>query len=174
MSKKYQSGKLKGEASLHENAKNDNVVGNEKNVEGTTTSKSEKLYECIDAEGYLLPQESLKIEEDGGSSSVASDTTQKEKQEWLKKGSIRSVYQELSIYSKDASHEQHGRDSDTKAYFPLLHQKDEESIYDEVEAVIPAEGLCGAKFIPVEQPPSAYDEVIINGGKFTLQIFNTF
>ena len=46
--------------------------------------------------------------------------------------------------------------------------KNDEQIYDEVETLIPS-SMPGAKIIPIEEPASAYDEVIINDSEYTCQ-----
>ena len=73
------------------------------------------------------------------------------------------MYEDLWAYSKQVNKRgSQNADNDESSD----HNSD--SIYDEVESMIPSGLPAGAKFIPVEEPPSAYDEVIINDGEYVV------
>ena len=82
-----------------------------------------------------------------------------------KKTAIISIYADLWAYTKQADKTE--GQAECNSYQPLSDNTDNDPIYDEVESMIPTTLPPGAKIIPVGEPASAYDEVIINDSKYS-------
>ena len=142
---------------------------------------SEDIYEPVenlkDKHGYLLPRPGQEIKTQDEPSSRPPNTTNTVNGKGYQKNSISnrsgvfSIYQDLWSFSKDCAPTSRDGGSEEHKYHPLVtpNQVDDESIYDEVDTVIPASGdytrMHGAKIIPIEEAPSAYSEVIVNEGE---------
>ena len=74
---------------------------------------------------------------------------------------VVSIYEDLWAYR---------RSQGDNVEDQTLTDNNDDAIYDEVETIIPTTLPPGAKIISVEEPASAYDEVIINDGEYHLKV----
>ena len=114
-----------------------------------------------DSQGYLIPTNPIDQKE--------TKTTQKTKTEYkteptipgngTERSGVVSIYEDLWAYRRSRS--------DNIEDQTVTNNYDD-AIYDEVETIIPTTLPPGAKIISVEEPASAYDEVIINDGRYII------
>ena len=142
---------------------------------------SEDIYEPVekleDKHGYLLPRPGQEIKTQDEPGSRPPNATNTVNRKGYQKNSISngsgvfSIYQDLWSFSQDGTPTSQDGGSEKNGYQPLVtpNQVDDEPIYDEVDTVIPVSGdytcMRGAKIIPIEEAPSAYNEVIVNEGE---------
>jgi hypothetical protein len=83
--------------------------------------------------------------------------------------SVVSLYEDLWEYTKQGN-----KTEGQEYHFQPDNNVNDDPIYDEVESMIPSNLPPGAKIIPVEEPASAYDEVIINDGEYNDNALSQF
>ncbi|CAB3980060.1 Hypothetical predicted protein, partial [Paramuricea clavata] len=152
----------------------DDNIDNDYQTKTLPATPDDDLYDSVspratpklpeDPEGYLVPYPDS---QKGGKSSRKSKDEHKTEASTSARATARpsvvSLYEDLWEYTKQGD-----KTEGQEYHFQPNNNVNDDPIYDEVESMIPSNLPPGAKIIPVEEPASAYDEVIINDGRYMI------